>query len=82
MNTVFGNLPLGSCLAYQLQDYGRPNTIFVNNITRATAATDTPVPHCLEFPDIPVLQDAITPFDFTDLNVPVDQTDLTEFMHG
>ena len=38
------------------------------------------MPHCLEFPDIPVLQDAITPFDFTDLNVPVDQTDLIEFM--
>ena len=80
VNTVFGNMPLGSCLAYQLQDYGRRKTIFVNNITKATAATDTPVPHCLEFPDIPVLQDGITPFDFTDLNVPVDQTDLTQFM--
>ena len=29
VNTVFGNVPLGACLLYQLQDFGRPNTVFL-----------------------------------------------------
>ena len=28
INTVFGNMSLGSCLSYQLQDFGRPRTKF------------------------------------------------------
>ena len=28
INTVFGNMPLGSCLSYQLQEFGRPGTKF------------------------------------------------------
>ena len=34
VNTILGNLLLGSCLAYQLQDFGRSNIVFAtNNIT-------------------------------------------------
>ena len=34
MNTIFRNVPLGTCLTYQLQDFGLPNTTFVCNRTR------------------------------------------------
>ena len=52
VNTVFGNVPLGSPLAYQLQDFGRPNTKFNFNRVRGAplAATATP---CMSFPDLP-----------------------------
>ena len=53
VNTVFGSLPLGACLAYQLQDYGRPNTTFLTNYSGGTSPQDSSVPRCLEFPDIP-----------------------------
>ena len=52
INTVFGNLPLGACLAYQLQDYGRPNTTFFTNYSWGTTPQDISVPKRLEFPDI------------------------------
>ena len=37
MNTVFGNVPLGACLAHQLWDHGQPNTRFVSNRIRLGA---------------------------------------------
>ena len=39
-NTVFGNVTLGTCLGYQLQDHGRPNTGFVSNRTRGNFVAD------------------------------------------
>jgi len=35
-NTVFGGVPLGSCLAHQVRNFGRPGTTFIVNseITR------------------------------------------------
>ena len=77
VNTVFGNVPLGACLAYQLQDYGRPNTTFFSNTT-ADSVIQNPVPQCVEYPEIPVIQDGMLPFDLTELNV-LDQTELTDF---
>ena len=52
VNTVFGNVPFGSPLACQLQDFGRPNTKFRCNRVRGVtlAATATP---CMSFPDLP-----------------------------
>lgn len=49
VNTVFGNLPLGSCLGYQLQDYGRPNTTFLTNNTSAISMSISNVWNLLIF---------------------------------
>ena len=73
VNTVFGNLPLGSCLGYQLQDYGRPNTTFLTNNTSAISSV---YQQCLEFIDIPNVGGA--PFDLNEIQV-LDQTDLFDF---
>ena len=76
INTVFGNLPLGACLAHQLQDYGRPNTTFLTNYLGGTSPRDSPVPRCLEFPDIPQVD--VVPFDLNEIQA-LDQTDSTDF---
>jgi hypothetical protein len=43
VNTVFGNMPLGSCLAYQMQDFGRPNTVFIINAIRTCGLDNTTI---------------------------------------
>ena len=73
---MFGNLPLGACLAYQLQDYGRPNTTFLTNYSGGTSPRDSPVPRCLEFPDIPHVD--VVPFDFNEIGS-LDLTNLIDF---
>ena len=78
MNTVFGNVPLGSCLAYQLQDHGRPNTRFASNRLRDNLVTDNAAMQCSEFIDLPVVIDDKTSFDLTELNM-LNQLDLTAF---
>ncbi|KAK2548758.1 hypothetical protein P5673_031011 [Acropora cervicornis] len=68
VNTVFGNVPLGSPLTYQLQDFGRPNTKFLFNRVRSEplAATAT---HCTSFPDLPFFPNsqAVQRFDTNEL---------------
>ena len=32
VNTVFGNVPLGSCLSYQLQNFRKPKTKFIKKL--------------------------------------------------
>ena len=76
VNTVFGSLPLGACLAYQLQDYGRPNTTFLTNYSGGTSPQDSSVPRCLEFPDIPHCDDV--PFALNEIRA-LDQTDFIDF---
>ena len=53
MNTVFGSMfRLVACLAYQLQDHGRPNkTRFLSNRIRGSFVTAV---QCSEFIDLPV----------------------------
>ena len=51
MNTVFRNVPLGACLAYQLKDHGRPNTRFVSNRIKGSFVTAV---QCSEFIDLPI----------------------------
>ena len=75
MNTVFGNVPLGACLAYQLQDHGRPNTRFASNRIRGSFVTAV---QCSEFTDLAVGIDDKTSFDLTQLNM-LNQPDLTSF---
>ena len=75
INTVFGNLPLGACLAYQLQDYGRPNTTFLTNYSGGTSPQDSSVPKCLEFPGIPHVDDV--PFDLNEIRA-LDQSDFID----
>jgi hypothetical protein len=53
INTVFGNVPLGSCLAYQMQNFGRPNTVFIINAIRTCGLANRQGP-CTLFPDIPL----------------------------
>ena len=65
INTVFGNLPLGACLAYQLQDYGRPNTTFLTNYSGGTTPQD--IPHV-----------DVAPFDLNEIQ-DLDQTDFIDF---
>ena len=76
INTVFGNLPLSACLAYQLQDYGRPNTTFLTNYSGGTTPQDSSVPKCLEFPDIPHVD--VAPFDLNEIQA-LGQTDFIDF---
>lgn len=76
VNIVFGNLPLGVCLGYQLQDYGRPNTTFLTKFNRGTAPQENSVPQCLEFPDTPQVPEA--PFDLDKIRV-LNQTGLVDF---
>ena len=76
MNTVFGNVLLGACLAYQLQDHGRPNTRFVSSRIRGNFVADNVTAQCSEFTDLPVGIDNRTSFDLTELNM-LNQPDLT-----
>ena len=50
VNTVFENVPLGSPLAYQLHDFGRPKFLFNRVRSEPLAATAT---CCTSFPDLP-----------------------------
>ena len=52
VNIVFGNVPLGSPLVYQLQDFGRPNTKFHFNRIRSATLPATATP-CISFPVLP-----------------------------
>ena len=60
INTVFGNMPLGSCLSYQLQDFGRPNTRFIHTIKADMDsdinANNTDTQKFVEFPAIPLVK--------------------------
>ena len=78
MNTIFGNVPLGACLTYQLQDFGRPNTTFVCNHTRENCITDSTSVQCSEFPVLPTGIDHNTVFDLSDLDV-LKESDLSAF---
>ena len=75
MNIVFAKVPLGACLAYQLQDHCRPNSRFVSNRIRGSFVTAV---QCSEFIDLPVGIDDKTSFDLTELNM-LNQPDLTSF---
>ena len=79
VNTVFGNVPLGSPLAYQLQDFGRPNTKFhCNRVRGATlAATATP---CMSLHDLPFFPNpqAVQLFDTNELR-PITNLDFDTF---
>lgn len=73
VNTVFGNVPLGSPLAYQLQDFGRPNTKFHFNRFRSATLPATPTP-CMSFPDLPFFPNprAVQLFDTNELRSTTD----------
>ena len=59
ITTVFGDVPLGSCLTHQLRDFGRPRTkfIFHHEIPQISS------PKCKGFPDMPVLPESLQEFD-------------------
>ena len=76
INTVFGNFPLGACLTYHLQDYGRPNTTFLTNYSGGSSPQDSSVPKCLEFPNIPHVD--VVPFNLNETRA-LDQTDFIDF---
>ena len=59
INTVFGDVPLGSCLVHQLRDFGRPGTKFILNREIPHISS----PKCKGFPDIPVLPESLQEFD-------------------
>lgn len=67
VNTVFGNVPVGSYLSYQLNDFGRPGTLFVTNNIRYDLPSDE---ICKEFPDIPMFDSAVKIFDIDALQSP------------
>ena len=58
INSKFGNAPLGSCLSYQLTDFGRPKTKFIANF-QANANKSVENLTFDAFPDIPRMD----PFD-------------------
>ena len=70
VNTVFGNVPLGSPLVYQLQDFGRPNTKFHFNRIRSATLPATATP-CMSFPDLPFFPNpqAVQLFDTNELRL-------------
>ena len=59
INKVFGDVPLGSCLAHQPRDFGRPGTKFILNCEIHQINS----PNCKEFPDISVLLESLLEFD-------------------
>ena len=65
INTVFGNMPLGSCLTYQLQDFGRPGTTFFSTRNIVKPANSLP---CSGYPDIPIVLPDQTAYDFGELS--------------
>lgn len=73
---MFGNLHLGACLAYPLQDYSRPNTTFLTNYSGGTSPRDSSVPRCLGFPDTPHVD--VVLFDLNEI-LALDQTDFFDF---
>ena len=64
INTAFGNMPLGSCLSYQLQDCGRPGTTFFSTRNIVTPANSL---QCSGYPDIPIILPGQTAYDFGEL---------------
>ena len=67
INTVFGNVLPGSCLSYQLQDFGRPKTNFVVNF-EMKEREEIRALKCTEFPDIPMITSGmLTPFIVNDI---------------
>ena len=64
INTVFGNMPLGSCLSYQLQDFGRPGTKFFSTRNIVKLANSLP---CSGYPDIPIVLPGQAAYDFGEL---------------
>ena len=74
INTVFGNMPLGSCLSYQLQDFGRPNTQFIHTIKAEMDsdinANNTDTQKFVESPVIPLVKPDQKPIDLDKLSVP------------
>ena len=64
INTVFGNMPLGSCLSYQLQDFGRPGTKFFSTRNIVKPANSL---QCGGYPDIPIILPGQTAYDFGEL---------------
>ena len=69
VNTGLGNVTLGSTLAYQLLDFGRPNTPFHSNAIRAALAPRCARPPCTSFPDLPFLPNqTVNLFDINELS--------------
>ena len=62
INTVFGNVPLRSCLSYQLQDFGRPKIKFITNF-QANANRNVENLTCNVFSDISMIDPKIELFD-------------------
>ena len=79
VNTVFGNVPLGACLSYQLQDFGRPNTQFFKNCgVERNCDTENASPNNIQFPDIPITQNNMGTFNIAELNM-LNQLGLSDF---
>ena len=66
INTIFGNVPLGSCLSCQLQDFGRPKNKFITNF-QANANKNVENLTCNAFPDIPMIDPKTEIFDIKSL---------------
>lgn len=73
---MFGNVPVGSYLSYQLQDFGRPNTLFVTNVIRPNLPSDE---RCTEFPDTPVCHNPSL-FDLTSLQSPSERAYFEDYI--
>ena len=61
INTVFGNMPLGSCLSYQLQDFGRSGAKFFSTRNIVKPANSLP---CSGYPDILIVLPGQAAYDF------------------
>ena len=70
VNTALRNVPLGSPLAYQLQDFCRPNTKFHFNRIRSPTLPATATP-CMSFLDLPFFPNpqAVQLFDTNELRL-------------
>ena len=76
---MFGNVPLGACLSYQLQDFGRPNTRFFKNCgVERNCDTENASPNNIQFPDIPITQNNMEIFNIAELNM-LNQLGLSVF---
>ena len=74
INTVFRNMPLGSCLSYQLQDFGRPNARFIHTINADMDsdinANNKDTQKCVEFSAILLVKPDQKPIDLDKPSVP------------
>lgn len=69
VNTAFGNVTIGSTLSYQLQDFGRPNTLFHINAIRDALAVQCVRPPCISFPELPLfVNQTVKLFDVNELS--------------